>query len=162
MRQCASCYPYFKKDPSSSFCIYFNCNSPTCYSASQSLTYIPTGFMASTKSGFLIVIRYSTNLAADYSCTSCSNYRFPNVATQWSLCHPKNCQSLMLNCSGNCVNGYGNNILDDQTVCTANYCQAYTDDGNCLNCILPYVLNNGLCLYQGPCLNYNSVTTKCS
>ena len=162
MRQCASCYPYFKKDLSSSFCIYFNCNSPTCYSASQSLTDIPTGFIASTKSGFLIVIRYSTNLAADYSCTSCSNYRFPNVATQWSLCHPKNCQSLMLNCSGNCVNGYGNNILDDQTVCTSNYCQAYTDDGNCLNCILPYVLNNGLCLYQGPCLNYNSVNTKCS
>ena len=109
----------------------------------------------------MIEIQYCTQLEDDYSCRTCSNYRYPNVLVQWNLCYPSNCKSPQsFNCSGNCYN-YFNNWLNDKSVCVADNCQTYNNDGICLACIKPFNVVNGICLYEGPCLDYNPVTSQC-
>jgi len=67
----------------------------------------------------------------------------------------------MYNCSGNCYNYFGNNVFNDSSVCVANNCQTFNNDGTCLVCFKPYNVVNGICLNQGPCVEYNPTTSQC-
>lgn len=37
----------------------------------------------------------------------------------------------MYNCSGNCYNYFGNNVINDKSVCVADNCQTIKKDGTC-------------------------------
>ena len=67
----------------------------------------------------------------------------------------------MYNCSGNCFNYFGNNVVGDNSVCVADNCQLVKKDGMCDTCTKPFNMVNGICLNQGPCVEYNPATSQC-
>lgn len=159
MRTCTYCLPYYVFDPSNSFCILYNCNpnNISCYTNDTP----PPGFTGTNVTG-IINITYCLSINSDYSCNKCTYYRYPNTQIRWNLCYPSNCLiSTLYNCSGNCLTNFGNYISSDNSVCVASNCLQYNYDGTCAVCVSYLQLVNGVCLNNGPCSQFNSVTNTC-
>ncbi len=51
--------------------------------------------------------------------------------------------------------------MNDPGVCVADNCQIYNKDGTCSVCNKPYNVSNSICLYFGPCIDFNPATNQC-